>query len=278
MKFLIISSPIIKFLINKYISNLSSKAQSDDVVRKYIAQDIILPTEVPAFIAILKELQAYLLSNNFFNRIVAIRKMVGNGVKWKGLLNLLVEQGHEVYVYLFEPGLFGTINEQFQKVFKGQTADLRIITPLNLDETEEIDNFFQNQLKIPVYPLIYNFLTSKWLINFTFAPYAPRTFYFPDTCMASDYITKIQEIAKKENITTLMLKDEYDFDLRSVLPYSVVPTSKLDQFSHQFYDKAKGICNLGGLIMKELLTINNIINIYKAHIYVHVITGCNMYF
>jgi hypothetical protein len=97
--------------------------------------------------------------------------------------------------------------------------------------------------------------------------YAPKTFYFPSNTNALDYIEKIRIIAKKENINYLILKDEYDYDLREIIPYSVTSLEKLDYYCAFYYEKSKGISNVGGLVLEEFLFTKNLIQLYKSLIF-----------
>jgi len=72
------------------------------------------------------------------------------------------------------------------------------------------------------------------LKNFTFVKFAPRAFYFPEGTSACEYNDKITEIAKKNGIEHLILKDEYDFDIRPIIPYAVMPVGKQDQLAVSF--------------------------------------------
>ncbi len=273
MKFLVLTSPTTRFLVNKYLGNLSAPLQVSTAVKKFNAHEILLPEETKVFIQVLTELHANLLANNLVNRIASIRKLVGSGPKWKGLLNLLLEMGNEVYIYSYEPGSIQTLLEPFQKLLSPDLSSVRVIAPLSLDEMEEIYSFFHTLIKLPVYPFIQNFVTSKWLANFTFAPYAPRAFFFPQGTNACDFIDKILKIVQNDHIEHLILKDEYDFDLRAIIPYSVSPVNNLPQFLSQFYAKAEGITNIGGLLLQEFLTTENKILVNRSHIFNALIPG-----
>ncbi len=273
MKFLVLTSPTTRFLVNKYLGNLSAPLQVSTAVKKFNTHEILLPEETKIFIQILTELHANLIANNLVNRIAAIRKLVGSGPKWKGLLNQLLELGHEVYIYSYEPGSIQSLLEPFQKLLSTDLSTVRVIAPLGLDEMEEIYSFFHTLIKVPVYPFIQNFVTSKWLANFTFAPYAPRAFFFPQGTSACDFIDKIHKISQEDHIEHLILKDEYDFDLRAIIPYSFAPVQALGQFLAQFYAKAEGITNIGGLILEEFLNTNNKILVNKSHVFNMLIPG-----
>ncbi len=267
MKFLKFCGPITKFLINKYASNLESYPQFADVLKKFNATKILLPSESLLFIKILVELQKYLIKNNLPHRIDTLQNYVGNGAEYEGLLNLLVKAGHEVYICDYNVGVLKEIIEQVRDIFKNDVPELKVIAPLSLDDVHELYDLFIKELKIPVYPLSNGLITSKWLINFTFTPNTPRTFYFPINTCALDYIEKIRTIAKRENINYFFLKDEYDYDLRDVIPYSVCTPEKLDYYCQFFYEKSKGISNVGGLIIQEFLASKDLITLYKNLIY-----------
>ncbi len=273
MKFLVLTSPTTRFLVNKYLGNLSAPLQVSNAVKKFNAHEILLPEDTKVFIQVLTELHANLISNNLVNRIASIRKLVGSGPKWKGLLNLLLEMGQEVYIYSYEPGSIQSLLEPFQKLLSPELSSVRVIAPLSLDEMEEIYSFFHTLIKVPVYPFIQSFVTSKWLSNFTFAPYAPRAFFFPQGTNACDFTEKVQKILKEDHISHLILKDEYDFDLRAIIPYSVAPANDLGQYLAQFYAKAEGITNIGGLVMEEFLTVENKAHVNRSHIFNGLIPG-----
>jgi len=278
MKFLVICSPIIKFLINKYGPNLPHSEDLANLVRKFNAQEILLPEESLKFIKVLSDLENYLIANNLVYRIDPIRKLIGNGHKWTGLLNIILNQKDEVFLYSYEPSCFQNCAEQIQKVFGQDYSNLRIIAPLNLDENEEVYAYLHEIIKLPFYPFFYSKLTSKWLLVFNFAPYAPKTFYFPSETKALDYLEKIQRIAKNDNVKYVFLKDEYDTDLSPMLPYSITPIEKLDYYCSLFYEKAQGISNIGGLIIQEFIETNKIIEVYKTHTYARVLPGGDIHY
>lgn len=272
MKFLIFCGPIIKFLVNKYAPNLVSYSQYSEIVNKINSTKILLPTEAIVFVKILQELRSYLSVNNLTYRIDAIQNYVGDGSNYEGLLNILLKQGQEIFIGEYEVRTLPIILGEIREIIKNDISDLRIIAPLSLDDVHELYEFFQQELKIPVYPLSNGIITSKWLINFTFISYTPRSFYFPSNTSALDYIEKIRTIAKKENIKYLILKDEYDFDLRDIMPYSVTSLEKLEHYCAFFYEKSKGISNVGGLVIEEFLSVKNQIELYKSLIYDKLIT------
>jgi hypothetical protein len=278
MKYLVICSPIIKFLINKYGPNLPHVEDLANLVRKFNAQEILLPEESVRFIKVLADLENYLIANNLMYRIDPIRKLIGNGHKWTGLLNILLNQKEEVYLYSYEPNCFQNCAEYIQKVFGQDNSNVRIIAPLNLEENEEVYTYLHDTVKLPFYPFFNSKLTSKWLLVFNFAPYVPKTFYFPSETRALDYIEKIQRIAKNDNVKYVFLKDEYDTDLSPMLPYAVTPIEKLDYYCALFYEKAQGISNIGGLIIQEFIETNKIIEIYKTHTYARVIPGGDLHY
>jgi hypothetical protein len=267
MRILKFCGPIIKFLINKYASNLESYPQFVDIMNKFNSTKILLPSESVLFVKILQELQLYLNKNNLVHGIDAIQNYVGDSADFEGLLNLLIKGGHEIYICEYDARIIKDIVEQVQETFKDNISDLKVIVPLSLEDIRELYELFIQKLKIPVYPLSNGLITSKWLINFTFSPYTPRTFYFPINTNALDYIEKIRNIAKKENINFFILKDEYDYDLRDFLPYSVSSPEKLDYYCSFFYEKSKGITNVGGLIIEEFLSSNNLTTLYKSLMY-----------
>jgi hypothetical protein len=267
MRFIVLISPIIKFLINKYQSNISLQGVESDILTKFKASELLNPSECRTFIQIITNIRKYLTDNNIQYQRDSLKKLVGDGKEWRGFLNILLETKDDIYFCPYDPGSVQNFSNIDKKIGNGDLADVRVIMPLNLDESEEIYAFFHQQLKIPVYPIICNDATSKWLKNLTFAPFAPRAFYFPEGTCTSDYNAKILDIASRMKITHFILKDEYDFDLRPILPYYVVPASKLDQACRVFYEKVKGIPNYGGLVLEEFLATGDAIDIVTTHIF-----------
>jgi len=278
MRFLVICGPIIKFLFNKYIGDLSFDESLSRLIRKFNAQEILLPEESLQFIEVLSGLQNYLITNNIDYRIDPIRKLIGNGHKWTGLLKVLINQEEEVFLYLYEPSSFKNFEEQLNNLSQYGYSDIRIIAPLNLDENEEIYSFIHDVLKLPIYPFLHNNLTSKWLLNFTFSPNTPKTFYFPSDTHALDYIEKIKRIAKSENIEYFILKDEYDFDISPTVPYAITPLDKLDYYCALYYERSQGIANIGGLLIQEFLASNKMLELYKSHFYMQIISGGDIHY
>src|SRR4030042_3309915 len=154
MKFLVLCSPHIRILVNKYFTNFSSLQSSAVVVRKFNAHQILSPGESEIFIKILDHIQMILVTNNSVNRVPILRKLVGYGPKWKGMLNLIIEMKCDLYIYLYEPGFLQTLLEPTVQSFFDDRENVRIIAPLNLDEMEEIYSFFHTLVKVPVYPLV----------------------------------------------------------------------------------------------------------------------------
>jgi hypothetical protein len=205
------------------------------------------------------------MQNNINYRVSALRKYIGSGQKSKGLLNLLLEMNEECYIYPHELKNIEKSYEQYQIVFQKESQNVQVIAPLNSDENEEIYTFFHNRIQVPVYPFLLNFICSKWLAHFTFAPYAAKCFFFPEGCSPLPYLAKIRAIAKTEKITHLILKDEHDVDIRSVIPYAICSPEKLENYCHNFEQKSKGIPNIGGLLIEEFMCTNQVIHIYKMH-------------
>ncbi|MBN2153724.1 MAG: hypothetical protein JW839_19865 [Candidatus Lokiarchaeota archaeon] len=267
MRFLVLISPIVKFLINKYQSSISFQGVESDILTKFKASQLLNPSESKAFVQIIGNIRDYLTKNNIQYQRDSLKKLVGDGSTWRGFLNVLMDTKSDVYFCPYDPGSARNLSNVEKRIGNGDLGDLRVIMPMNLDESEEIYAFFHHQLKVPVYPMICNDATSKWLKALTFAPMAPRSFFFPEGTCASDYGDKVVEIARRSGITHFILKDEYDFDLRPVLPYSVVPTSKLDQVCRVFYEKISGIPNYGGLVLEEFLAAGDAIEIVATHIF-----------
>jgi hypothetical protein len=280
MKFLVLCAPIIKFLMNKYLPNLppSVSVQSSDVIKRFINSEMLMPEESKIFINSLKELQTFMITSNSAYKVSPLKKLIGDSKKWSGFLNLLVLQNIELYIFAFEPNTLEKLYTSNQNFFKNDGATLRIIAPLNIDESDEIYTFFHSKLHMPVSPFLLNFETSKWLLLFFFGSYAPRTFFFPDGTFAYEYVDKMQKIAKRDNIEYFFLKDEYDYDLSSLIPYTIAPTDKLEFYCKSFYEKSKGIPNVGGLLVQEFLTSNSEINIYRSHIYNQIIPKSSLYY
>lgn len=260
------------------LSCVSCNEELTNLVKKFNAQEILLPEEASNFVTVLSNLQNYLISNNLVYRIDPIRKLIGDGLRWTGLLNILLSQQDEIFIYLYEPSSFKNFDEQVQKAFENEYSDIKIIAPLNLDENDEIYSYIHDNLKLPIYPFLHNNLTSKWLLNFTFSPYIPRTFYFPSETNALDYIEKIQKIAQSEDIKYFILKDEYDFDITPSVPYAITPLDKLDYYCTLYYERSKGISNIGGLLIQEFLESHNQIELYKSHFYMHVIPNGDLHY
>ena len=271
--------PTLKFLLGKYFFELPVESSWADVARKFYDQQILMPDDIPTFIFMLQKLQDYLISKDLEYRVLPIRKLVGNGKLWDGLLNLLIKSQNEVYVYLFQPGNLAHFNEATAASRIEDISDLNVIAPLNLEEINELYCFFQENLKIPVYPNVLNVLTSKWFSCLTFAPHAPRTFYFPEGTKATDCVDTIKEIAKREGIEYLILKDEYDFNLANILPYAIAPVDKIEHYLFMFYEHSKGISNLGGLLLQEfLVSKTNTIDVYRTHFYNGVIPDSHLHY
>ena len=130
MKFLVICSPVIKFLLNKYTDDLSPNEESLNLIRKFNAQEILVPEECLKFIDILFNFENYLISNKLDYRIDPLRRLIGDGRKWTGLLNILINQEDEVFLYLYEPSSLKNFDDQFRETFAYGYSDVRIIAPL----------------------------------------------------------------------------------------------------------------------------------------------------
>lgn len=267
MRFIVLISPIFKFLINKYQSNISLHGVESDVLLKFKAAEMLSPSECRTFIHILTSIRQYLTDNNIQYQRDSLKKMIGDGLEWSGFLNIMVETKHDIYFCPYEPGSLQNLSNIEKKIGNSDLSDVRVIVSLNLDESEEIYSFFHQQLKLPVYPAICNNATSKWLKNITFAPFAPRAFYFPEGTCAADYNDKIIDLARRAGISRLIMKDEYDFDLRPILPYAVMPADRLDQACRVFYEKVKGIPNYGGIVLEEFLATGDAIEIVTLNVF-----------
>ncbi|MEX2718938.1 MAG: hypothetical protein Q6370_021790 [Candidatus Sigynarchaeota archaeon] len=267
MRFIVLISPIIKFLINKYHSNISLQGVESDILLKFKSSQLLDPSESYAFIQIITNIRNYLSDNNIQYQRDSLKKLVGDGKGWRGFLNVLFDTKSDIYFCPFDPGNIQNLSNINKKIGNVNLEDIRVFMPLNLDENEEIYTLFHQQLKMPVYPMIVNDATSKWLKNLTFASMAPRSFYFPEGTCASDYSEKIVDFARKAGISHFIFKDEYDLDIRPIIPYLVIPATKLDQACHMFYEKIKGIPNYGGLVVEEFLATGDAIEIVATHMF-----------
>ena len=142
MQFLVICGPIIRFLLNKYLSQLSPQSQGSDIVRKMNNYEILLPLDIKNFLAVLQDLYQFLIQNNLNYRVSALRKYIGSGPKYKGIINLLLEMGEEVYIYPHEHKRINNLYDPYQKLFGKNPTSVQIIAPLNSDENDEIYSFF----------------------------------------------------------------------------------------------------------------------------------------
>lgn len=87
----------------------------------------------------------------------------------------------------------------------------------------------------------------------------------PEGTRTRDYIPIIQEIAREQGIEYLFLKDEFGFNSGAAVPYYIAPVNALEKFCALFYEKSRGVTNLGGLLLEEFLARDNCIDIYKSH-------------
>jgi hypothetical protein len=226
---------------------------ASEVIRKYNMDEILTPKDVNKFIQVLSELHKFLAKKENGTRSSILNIYVGDGLSVKGILNIAREEGNEVYVYPFEPKCTKNLKEKIAKIFDMKKKDFKVIAPLNHDENNEIYTFFHEIIGVPVFPYIMNFTTSKWLLTWLFAPYVPRTFYFPDESNALDFIDIIEKITTREKILYYFCKDEYDFDLQPELRYFICSVSKIEYYASEFYEKAQAISKVGGLLIEEFL-------------------------
>jgi len=277
MNFMVILGPVIWFLLDKYKNTIIFEMEELEILNRLNNGEILDRVSSKLCIQILNKVRAYLIANGITTRLPALKKIIGDGDKSKGFLNLLEEQGHSIYMYLYQTHFS---KEQLRlkliSLFGEDFTDLRIISPLNLDDYNELCNFFQIQMKLPIYPVMFTVLTSKLLLNLFFSPYIPRCFYFPERILAIDYVDKIQDICDKENLRMLILKDEFDVDLQTVIPYQISPINMIDHVISIFYEKIQGILNYGGLLIQELVVSDKTINILKTHFFRKVIDGAQI--
>lgn len=273
MNFIVLTSPAIKSLITKYQGKISFQDVDPGILSKIKASMNLAPSEFKDFTRILSIIRKYLVENNITFHRESIKKLVGDGMLWKGLFNLMLERGDSVHVIPFEPGNVAQsfIEVDIDKIRMAQ--DTRVLMPLNLDETPELYSYFLTVAKLPVYPFIINVSTSKWLKNLLFAPYSPRSFYFPEGTNACEFADKILNITRQQRIETLILKDEYDADIRSVAPYLVIPTEKIELACRVFYEHIKGVSSFGGLVLEEFISTKDALDIYEVFIFEKMVRG-----
>ncbi|MFX0102349.1 MAG: hypothetical protein ACFFCS_22480 [Candidatus Hodarchaeota archaeon] len=276
--YLVFCSSIIKFLVDKYKMFLPPDLSLGGVLKKYHAGEILQPDEVGDIIKILSIVQKKCIKENLLYQIAAIRKYVGNGDELRGLLNILVDQGEDIFLCSYEPGSIAKINQQVSETFTDGLTGVTVIAPLNLDENEEIYNYFHKRHQVAVFPFTFNLLASKWTKNFFFSPNIPRSFYFPEGTDALQYIDKVKQIASSEDIKCFFLKDEFDFNSGAAVPYSISPPRNLDRFCETFYQNAKGVSNLGGLVIEEFLASEGKISIFKSHSFKEIIPGEHLHY
>jgi hypothetical protein len=267
MKFFVVLGPVVKFLINKYMTNLSPAIISSEIIQKINNSEILPPSDISAFVSILQELHSYLTLNDLHYRVGVICKYCGHGIKTKGILKILQEMKHETWIYVHEPKQLQKLYSKYMDIFKEDAPNVQVLAPLNSDENEEIYRFFHEKIAVPIYPMIFNFSTSKWMGHITFAPLSPRCFFFPDETSALDYLPQIREIVEKEQIGHMILKDEYENDIKAVLFYAVTKINKLEHYIKTFYEKTKPIPNIGGLLLEEFLSNNQMIQLCRLHNY-----------
>ncbi|MBN2150632.1 MAG: hypothetical protein JW839_04200, partial [Candidatus Lokiarchaeota archaeon] len=267
MKFLILISASMKVLIMKYQNKVGSQSIGSNVISKIRDVKLLLPADTKALVQLLTTIRDYLVKNDVKYQRAQLMKLVGDGSTWRGLLNVIAERGDDMLAYCYDPGTLARLREELERASITDLSDVRAIAPLNIDETDEIYAFFQQELEIPVYPMICNIATSKWLKNFLFAPHAPRAFYFPEDTVAMEFYDKVVELAKKHGIKHFILKDEYDFDIRPVLPYLVVPAEKMDVACRLFYENVQGVHDYGGILLEEFIPTGDAIDVVTTHMF-----------
>lgn len=237
------------------------------ILQKFKEGSILNPSESRQFANILNSIKNVLTSANVESRILPLKIYIGTGTSWKGVLNLLFESGHEVYLYGYTPETAKNMVQEIQQIMSNDVECLRLLAPLNLYDNRELANFIHTHLNVPIYPLNYNIITSKWMLHLLFAPHIPKTFFFPEDTKAIHFIEKIKEIANKEKISWFFLKDEYDSDYSGLVPYIITPIEQFEKYLQSFYEKIEGISNVGGLLIEEFLSTNGIINVYKGYFF-----------
>ncbi len=263
MQFVVCIDPMIRFLLQKALPLLHSEVTTSSAIKRFLNDQVLEPPDLCPFIDALTAVQDNLVAANQFYKIITYRKYVGIRGVLRGLFTILQEQGHEVFVVLSGTPFQQKILELIPPA--GKMDDVWFIAPLNMDENEDFNNFILKTYKLPVYPLTHAIFLSKWVKNFTFAPYTPRAFYLPEGTRASDYLPAIQKIARDHHIEYLFLKDEFGFNSGAAVPYYIAPIDALEKYCNLFYEKSRGVANLGGLLMEEFLARDNMIDIYKSH-------------
>ncbi len=263
MRFVICIDPMTRFLFQKFLPQVPPNIASSSAVKSFLGKKVLEPRDFGPFIDALSAVETKLVETDQFYKIIVFRKYVGIEGVLRGLLNVLQEQGHDTFIVSSD----AAYQQRLQQLIppKGPLEDVRYIASLNMDENEEFNNFVLKTYKIPVYPLTHSIFLSKWVKNFTFAPHAPRAFYLPEGTRALDYIDRIQSLAQEHDIKYLFIKDEFGFNSGAAVPYYISPIDTLEKFCNLFYEKARGVTNLGGLLLEEFLAKDNTIDIYKSH-------------
>ncbi len=263
MRFVICIDPMTRFLFQKFLPQIPPNIASASAVNLFLNKQVIEPRDFGPFIDALSAVEAKLVETDQFYKIIVFRKYVGVQGVLRGMLNVLQEQGHEVFIVAADASYQQKLQELISP--KGPLDDVRAIASLNMDENEEFNNFILKTYKIPVNPLTFSIFLSKWVKNFTFAPHAPRAFYLPEGTRSADYIGRIQALARENGIEYLFLKDEFGFNSGAAVPYYIAPINTLEKYCNLFYEKSRGVTNLGGLLLEEFLARDNTIDIYKSH-------------
>lgn len=263
MRFVICIDPMTRFLFQKFMPHIPPNIATSNPVKLFLNKQIIEPRDFGPFIDALTAVEAKLVETDQFYKIIVFRKYVGIQGVLRGLLNILQEQGHEVFIVSSDASYQQKLHQLIPP--KGPLDDVRCIASLNMDENEEFNNFVLKTYKLPVNPLTFSIFLSKWVKNFTFAPYAPRAFYLPEGTRTGDYIGRIQALAQEHGIEYLFLKDEFGFNSGAAVPYYIAPINALEKYCNLFYEKSRGVTNLGGLLLEEFLAKDNTIDIYKSH-------------
>jgi hypothetical protein len=263
MRFVVCIDPMTRFLFQKFLPHIPSNIASSNQVKLFLNNQVVEPRDFGPFIDALTTVETKLVETDQFYKIIVFRKYVGIQGVLRGLLNVLQEQGHDVFVVSSD----ASYQQKLQQLIppNGLLDDVRFIASLNMDENEEFNNFVLKTYKIPVNPLTFSIFLSKWVKNFTFAPHTPRAFYLPEGTRAEDYIGHIQALAREHSIEYLFLKDEFGFNSGAAVPYYIAPINVLEKYCKMFYEKSRGVTNLGGLLLEEFLAKDNTIDIYKSH-------------
>jgi len=262
---------MLKFLLHRSLIGELSEYADSHPVQQFLNNEKLEPADVGQFVDALTAVEIQLVEADQFYNIIPFRKYVGIPGVVQGLLNILQDGGHEVFIVSSD----APYQQQLQDLVnpRENLDNVRCIASLNMDENEDFNNFILKTYQLPVYPLTFAILLSKWVKNFTFAPHAPQTFYIPEGENISSYINEIKALAREHGIKYLFLKDEFGFNSGAAVPYFIAPVDDVDTYCQLFYEKSRGVANLGGLVLEEFLAQQGGIDIYKSHYFGEIIPG-----